>query len=201
MGENSTTNDFALLGAARGCDPEVMGQIFDTYAPVLFRYAYHLCHDRLEADRVVGDVFFKLLDLMAEGKGPHTNLRSYLYQTAYHLLIDHVRQAGRVTSLDDVLHLSDDSLSVPMQAEAREIMRALQSEIKHSLTSEQRHVILLRFVEGFSLQETARITGKRVNAVSVLQNRALGKLRKGLARKFGTARDHEFWNEFAGLPA
>ena len=49
-----------------------------------------------------------------------------------------------------------------------------------NLTADQQHVILLRFVEGFSLQEIAEITGKEINNVKVIQNRAMAKLRSAL---------------------
>ena len=50
---------------------------------------------------------------------------------------------------------------------------------KH-LTKDQRHVIILRFLEGFSVRETASIIGKDAGNVKVIQNRALAKLRNVL---------------------
>jgi RNA polymerase sigma-70 factor (ECF subfamily) len=55
--------------------------------------------------------------------------------------------------------------------------------IKNQLTEDQRHVIVLRFLEGFSLRETADIIGKEVYNVKVIQNRGVAKLRKALRHK------------------
>ena len=55
--------------------------------------------------------------------------------------------------------------------------------IKNQLTEDQRHVIILRFLEGFSLRETAEIIGKEVYNVKVIQNRGVAKLRKALDYK------------------
>ncbi len=173
-------DESGLLEAARRREPEAMGQIFDLYAPPLFRYAVRLCHDPAEADQIVGDVFAQLLEQMAAGKGPRSNLRSYLYQIAYHVLIDHVRYGSHVSPMDVALDLPDARASVASQAEEKELLQELEFAVANGLTDEQRHIIMLRFVEGFSLQETADITGKRVNAVSVLQNRAIAKLREAL---------------------
>ena len=52
--------------------------------------------------------------------------------------------------------------------------------IQHDLTEDQRHVIILRFLEEFSLRETAATLGKEVGHVKVIQNRALAKLRKAV---------------------
>ncbi|MGE5073835.1 MAG: RNA polymerase sigma factor [Anaerolineae bacterium] len=179
------SDETSLLEAARKGNPEALGQIFDTYAPALFRYAVRLCHDPAEADRIVGDVFAQLLDQLSSGRGPRTNLRSYLYQIAYHVLVDHVRDASHVSSMDEALNLPDGVQSVAAQVEEQEMLRELEYAVAHGLTGEQQHVIMLRFVEGFSLQETADITGKKVNAVSVLQNRAITKLRQLLGTKYG----------------
>lgn len=179
------SQETGLLEAAHRGDAEALGQIFDLYAPALFRYAMRLCHDAAEADRIVGDVFAQLLEKLASGRGPKTNLRSYLYQIAYHVLVDHIRDAGHVTSMEDAPNLPDGRLSVAAQVEEQESLRELEHAIIHALTSEQQHVIVLRFVEGFSLQETAEITGKKVTAVSVLQNRAIGKLRQLLGARLG----------------
>ena len=174
-----------LLEGARKGDADALAQIFDTYSPALFRYAVRLCRDAAEADRIVGDVFAQLLEHLSDGRGPRSNLRSYLYQITYHVLVDHVRDASHVSPMDDALNVPDARLSVASQVEEHEMVRELEYAVAHGLTPEQQQVVLLRFVEGFSLQETAQITGKKVNAVSVLQNRAIAKLRQVLGTKFG----------------
>src|SRR5512135_641964 len=142
-----------LLVAARKGDKAAVGQIFDLYASTLFRYAMRLCHDTAEADRIVGDVFAQLLEHLSSGRGPKTNLRSYLYQIAYHVLVDHVRDASHVSSVDEAPNLPDGMISVAAQVEEQETLHELEQAIMQGLTAEQQHVIMLRFVEGFSLQE------------------------------------------------
>src|SRR5512138_116603 len=142
------SQETGLLDAARRGESEAMGQIFDIYAPTLFRYAMRLCHDPAEADRIVGDVFAQLLEQLSSGRGPKTNLRSYLYQIAYHVLVDHVRDASHVSSVDEAPNLPDGMISVVAQVEEQESVRELEYAITHGLTTEQQHVIMLRFVEG-----------------------------------------------------
>ncbi len=178
-------DESVLLEAARQRDPEAIGQIFDEYATSLFRYALRLCHDPAEADQIVGDVFAQLLEQITSGKGPRTNLRAYLYQITYHVIVDHSREEAHVSSMDEAMQLPDGMMSVASQVEEQELLSELEAAVANGLTGEQQHVIMLRFVEGFSLQETANITGKKVNAVSVLQNRAIARLRNVLDKKFG----------------
>ena len=74
--------------------------IFELYASPLYNYALRLCADPLLADHIVGDVFAKLLEQFAAGKGPRSNLRSYPYEMAYHLIIDERRPASRWAPLE-----------------------------------------------------------------------------------------------------
>jgi RNA polymerase sigma-70 factor (ECF subfamily) len=46
------------------------------------------------------------------------------------------------------------------------------------LTSEQQHVLALRFGMGYSLEQTATVMKKNVNAVKALQFRALSALQR-----------------------
>ena len=60
------------------------------------------------------------------------------------------------------------------------MMEALLSSMNTELSEDQRIVIILRFLEDFSLKETAEIIGKDVNNVKVIQNRGIAKLKKAL---------------------
>jgi RNA polymerase sigma-70 factor (ECF subfamily) len=133
----------------------------------------------LLADHIVGDVFAKFLDQLSSGNGPRLNLRSYLYQMAYHLIIDEVRYSKHRVPLDD-LDLNKYEESAFLLSENRVVFERLVCAIRNVLTDDQRHVIVLRFLEGMSLLETATIMGKSVNHVKVIQNRAIGSLRKSL---------------------
>ena len=171
-----------LLKAAQKLDEAALTTIFDEYAPAIYKYALRLCHDPIQADNIVGDVFSQLLEQFAVGRGPQTNLRSYLYQTAYHLVVDHSRDNKHTAPLEVAVNMLDRgrTVSTPNQIEERVLMEALVSAMNSELTEDQRHVIILRFLEDFSLKETAQIIGKEVNNIKVIQNRGISKLRKAL---------------------
>lgn len=69
----------------------------------------------------------------------------------------------------------DPSRSVAIELERQEVRRALLS-----LTSEQRQVIVLKYLEDWSNQEVAKALEKPVGAVKSLQHRALNALRRAL---------------------
>jgi len=176
------TDGIALLKAAQKLDEEALTAIFDQYAPAIYKYTLRLCHDPIIADNIVGDVFAQLLEQFAGGKGPRTNLRSYLYQTAYHLVVDRSRDNLLNAPLEVAVGTYEKGRFMPTQTqiEERVMMEALISAMNTELTEDQRHVVILRFLEDFSLKETAEIIGKEVNNIKVIQNRGIAKLRKAL---------------------
>jgi RNA polymerase sigma-70 factor (ECF subfamily) len=171
-----------LLKAAQKLDEAALTTIFDQFAPAIYKYTLRLCHDSIVADNIVGDVFAQLLEQFGQGKGPRTNLRSYLYQTAYHLVVDRSRDNQHNAPLEVAANAYEGGQFAPTQSqiEERVMMEALITAMQTELTEDQRHVIILRFLEDFSLKETAEIIGKEVNNIKVIQNRGIAKLRKAM---------------------
>lgn len=172
--------DATLLAAARRMDEYALIRIFDLYAPALHKYAFRLCRDARMADQIVGDVFAKLLEHLSAGKGPSANLRSYLFEMVYHLFVDEGRYSARRAPLEAIELWQKDGSSTDESAEEKVLLRIVLRAIMTDLTEAQRQVIILRFMEEFSLKETALIIGKKVGNVKVIQNRAIATLRKAL---------------------
>ena len=172
--------DKTLLDAARRGNADALREIFDLYAPALYKYAFRLCGDALRADHIVGNVFAKLLEQLSAGTGPRVNLRLYLYEVAYHLVSDEARDFSSSVpfEVDDSIH--HDVNSTRLGVENPMWVEPVLGAIQKNLTDDQRHVVILRFLEGFSLKETAVIIGKKVGAVKVIQSRAMAALRKAL---------------------
>ena len=169
--------ELALLDALKKMDEETIVKVFDLYAPPLYNYALRLCGDSLLADHIVGDVFAKLMEKLAAGIGPTSNLRSYLYEMAYHLIVDEARSSQRRLPLETLTSLKYDAHAAQLGSEEKLLLERVLAAIQHDLTPDQRHVIILRFLEEFSLRETAAILDKTVDHVKVIQSRALAKLR------------------------
>lgn len=175
-------DEIEILAAANSLDQDALAAIFDEYAPAIYKYLLRLGVNSQEADQIVGDVFARLLDKLVEGKGPRTNLRSYLFQVAYHLVVDHARERQRIVPLEVADTVKEEIKPVQSMAEENMLLEKLSIVMERELTEEQRNVIVLRFQEDFSLKEIADIIGKNVNAVKALQNRGINKLRQTMGR-------------------
>jgi RNA polymerase sigma-70 factor, ECF subfamily len=174
--------EMTLLEAARTMDKGALMRIFDLYASPLYNYALRLCGDPVKADQTVGDVFAKFLDQLAAGRGPRLSLRAYLYKMTYHCIVDEARHAHRIAPLE-VLNTVQREDSAFVNLENRLLFDKIMQAIRNDLTTDQRHVIILRFLEGMSIKETAAIIGKHVNNVKMIQTRAIEALRKRLMGK------------------
>jgi RNA polymerase sigma-70 factor (ECF subfamily) len=171
--------EIGLLVAARKMDKKALAEIFDLYARPLYKFVLRFCSDPLLADQIVGDVFAKLLEQLAVGKGPLKNLRSYLFEIAFHLVIDEVRYVSRRASIElaDVRGYGKFSINPDIEEhmELEKISKAMKT-----LVADQRHVLVLRFLEGFSISETAAILKKTAGSVKITQFRAIWNLRIAL---------------------
>lgn len=181
-------DESTLLKAAKRLDKDALTAVFDMYAPMLYNYVLRLCQDPVESDHIVGDLFAKLVDQFANGQGPVTNLKAYLFRMAYHSVVDGARQNQHFAPLEAAIDTPAKLKKGSVQAEIEEqdLMETFRTILNNELSDIQRHVIILRFMEGFSLRETAAIVDKKVNHVKVIQNRGVAKLRKSLERQLWT---------------
>ena len=173
-------SDIILLAAAKKMNEEALVAVFDLYNRAIYNYAFRLCNDASLADQIVGDVFAKFIDQLLAGLGPTINLRSYLYQIAYHIFIEEKHFYRHSAPGDGPGLAYHETYAGVISAQDRKLSKIVLRSIAHDLSDDQRQVIILRFLEGFSLKETAVIMGKTVGNVKVIQTRGIAVLRKAL---------------------
>lgn len=170
-------NETALLKSAKKLDRNSLATIFDIYAPAVYQYCFRLSQDSIESDDLVGEVFSKLLENIASDRGPVINLKLFIFQLTYQVLT--ARDEKRPIPEHRVTRARSDvkqPLTLMKTLPENELSIKVLTTLKNDLTFIQRHVLLLRYLERFSLQETAIIVGKSVNNVKVIQYRALARL-------------------------
>ncbi len=171
----------ALIKAARNLDQKALATIFDLYSSSLYKFISRLMHDPVKSDEMVAEVFEQLVADLSQKQGPRTNIRSYLYQIAYRLVVERFRDVHPHSHLEVAIRSLEKDKSAPQpQIDERMTMEALLGSMNTELSEDQRIVIILRFLEDFSLKETAEIIGKDVNNVKVIQNRGIAKLKKAM---------------------
>lgn len=175
----TTSPDQRELDGLRELNPQVIAAVYDRYYTDVFRYVRYRVGDEHTAEDIASDVFVRLLEASQKGRGPQTNLKSWLLGTASHIVTDHMRRSYRRPT-EGISENMLDPLAVPVaEIERRESERAVRNAMSN-LTPEQQHVLALRFGEGYSLEETAAVLNKNINAVKALQFRALASLQRGV---------------------
>ena len=156
-------------------DSQAISHIYNEYFPEIFRYVRYRMSDSALAEDITSEVFFCWLKALQQGRGPGVNLRGWLIGTARHMIIDHIRRKHRHPSLAISDELESEGEAPSEQAERNDFSQTIQQALVH-LTEDQQQVIALRFGQGYSLEETAAVMKKKVNAVKALQLRALKAL-------------------------
>jgi len=166
------------LSAARQFDEKVLGELYETYSPELYRYAYRLIGDEQTAEDVVSETFHRFLRALQSGGGPEQYLRAYLYRIAHNLAIDHHRRGpAPSTPLEDVEHRVSEE-ETPEEDVLRNLTAQRVRKTLWLLTDDQRQVLLLKYYQGLNNAEVAAAVNKTVGAVKALQHRAVDSLRR-----------------------
>ena len=170
--------EIALLATAKKMQEDIPTAVFELYAPALYKYVFRLYPSAVIADQVVGDILARFLEQLSIGGHSGINLRLDIYAIAYDILVSDTRCSNYFMQIKTKILKHADRTDVVI--EDQQLFENIQHALMHNLTDDQRHVLMLRFVEGFSLKETALITGKKVGTVKVIQNRGIAALRKAL---------------------
>lgn len=150
------------------------GEIYDANAPRIYRYIYHRLGNRVLAQDLTSEVFVRFL----YSRTTPDNLTAFLYRIAHNLIVDYLRRNPATEPLDENLAAEhgDPAHSAELEAERLRVRRALKR-----LTPEQEQVVVLKYLEGLSNEEIARVLDKPVGAVKALQHRGMATLRVLLA--------------------
>ncbi len=173
----SSFNERHALDGLQRLESQAISAIYDQYFSEVYRYVRYRINDDRTAEDIASDVFVRLLEAAQKKQGPQSSLKGWLIATASHAVNDHLRRQYRrpEEALSDAI--PDARPSIHSEVDLRERNRMVQSAYAQ-LTPEQQHVLALRFGQGYSLEETAALLKKNINAVKALQFRALASLQR-----------------------
>ena len=170
--------DAALAIRASKGESAAFGLLYDRHVAAIYRYVYYRVRDDAEAEDLTSDVFMRALKAMPRYE-PRQAFLAWLYRIARNAVIDRARKGNRRVSFEDALKHPDAADHI-VEPEGEVLTHSENSALRAALTKLtplQQEVIVLRYLEGFSTQEVARIVGKREGTVRGIQFRAMGALR------------------------
>ena len=179
-----------LSAAAEGAD-WAWAELYRDLSPGLLRFL--TSQGAADPEDCLGDCFLVFVRQLPAFTGDEAAFRTWAFTIARSRLIDAWRRAQRrpMRSGEDVGNAADRLGLAHSAPDSPSGQREAVDEILAVLTPDQRAVLLLRYLHGFSTAETAAIVGKAEGAVRVLQHRALRTLRRVLPSSLATLRRDE----------
>jgi RNA polymerase sigma-70 factor (ECF subfamily) len=169
-----------IIDRARKGEKDAFGALYDHYQPQIYRFVLLKVSEKAEAEDITHQVFLTAYEKMAAYRENGNPFGSWLYEIARNRVIDHYRQARADFPLPDgdseifaVPAGLPDALDQNFDLEKVRLVLA-------GLRPEYQDVIIMRFVEELTLEETAANLQKSVGAVKLLQYRAIHALRSEL---------------------
>ncbi len=172
--------DAALVQAAQAGDARAFGELYERYRQPLYRYCLARSESPHEAEDLVSDVFLKAMESLSRYRDQGLPFIAFLYRVARNAAIDRGRKA-KGSSLFEMTVEPRSTVDVEGDAARSLEMDAVLGAMR-KIKPEYREVILLRFVEGYSAADVAKLLEKGEKAVWNLQQRGLERLRVELRR-------------------
>lgn len=173
----------ALVERMQAGDRDAFGIVYERLAPKIYSYLYHHTNGRAQlAEDLTEEVFLKVLEKLDRYQDRGLPFASWAYRVAHNHLVDYFRTQPKqgTVSVEDCYNLAEARAekTLDQTLTRSELTRALQL-----LTEDQRRVVVLRFLQGMNVLETAGALGKTEDAVKKLQARGLVALRRALGTR------------------
>ncbi len=169
----------ALVELARAGDKDAFGMLYDHYQPSVYRFLYHRTRSQTLAEDLTSETFFRALRSMDSFRWQGRDFAAWLMTIARNLTTDHFK-AGR-TRLEmatEDMSPHDDATDGPEDEVIAGLTNAAMLQALTELPTEQRECLVMRFLQGLSIAETALALGRSDGAVKQLQLRGVRNLAK-----------------------
>lgn len=183
MAEPDGALESRLVRQAQSGDEAAFGGLYDLHAQAVYRFLLGNISNPQEAEDLTTEVFLRVWKALPDYEESGYPFSAFVFRIARNMLIDRYRSLGRKqpeVSIDEIG--LEELLPDPDQKIPDPQAYALLYEALQSVRDDYREVLVLRFLNDFSVEDIAEIMGRSAGAVRVLQHRALSAVRKALAR-------------------
>jgi RNA polymerase sigma-70 factor (ECF subfamily) len=169
----------ALVELARGGDSEAFGQLYDHYHGSVYRFVYYRTRSQTLAEDLTSETFLRALRSMSGFRWQGKDFGAWLMTIARNLCTDHFK-AGRtrLEQTTDDMGAHDDATEGPETMVLTGLTNEVLLDGLRQLSDEQRDCLIMRFLQGLSIAETAEILGRSEGAIKQLQLRGVRNLAK-----------------------
>ena len=149
---------------------------YDDCSDALFRHCYFRVFERERAKDLVQEAFTRTWDYARRGKRID-NAKAFLYRVLNNLIIDESRK-HREVSLEALAEEKGFDPGEDLRQHLADVIQVKgMLQVLNRLRSDQRELIVMRYVDGFGPKEIAEVLGVRENVISVRLHRAMHEFR------------------------
>nr|WP_237694968.1 ECF subfamily RNA polymerase sigma factor, BldN family [Streptomyces sp. SID5468] len=166
-----------LVERAQAGETEAFGRLYDHYSDTVYRYIYYRVGGKATAEDLTSETFLRALRRIGTFTWQGRDFGAWLVTIARNLVADHFKSSrfrlevttGEMLDANEVERSPEESVLESLSNEA--LLQAVRK-----LNPQQQECVTLRFLQGLSVAETARIMGKNEGAIKTLQYRAVRTL-------------------------
>jgi RNA polymerase sigma-70 factor, ECF subfamily len=188
--DHRTTDEAALVRRVQANDDLAFREIVERYQAKVFSIIYGILRNRNDAEDIAQQVFAKIY-FSIKNFDFRSSLLTWIYKITVNECYDYLRKK-RVRKLvyesdfssDDALRMenSEPATDQAPAVDHRLAQHDLILKLLAKLSEEDRSLILLKEVEGHSVEELSEMTGMNENTIKVKLFRARQKLLKAAQR-------------------
>ncbi len=176
---NKTDERELIVRAAKG-DRDAFGVLYERYVYRVYRHVYYLTNDPHTAEDLTAQTFLRALEAIHRYEIRGVTFLAWLLRIAYNLTVNHRKARSNDTArLPETMEIEGTIYSPEKSCEVKADGERVWEGLRR-LRRDQRDVIVMRFMDDLSYSDIAKVLGKSIGAVRVIQYRALCALRGGL---------------------
>jgi RNA polymerase sigma-70 factor (ECF subfamily) len=169
-----------LVARAQAGDAAAFGEIYDRYVGLIYRYIYYRVGSQTLAEDLTSETFLRALRRFSSFTWQGRDVGAWFVTIARNLVTDHFKSSRyrlEVATSDMIATAGDEpGTSTPESEVLSHLTNETLLTAVRQLNSEQQECIVLRFLQGLSVSETALAMGKNDGAIKALQYRAVKSL-------------------------
>ena len=169
-----------LLRVVSG-DKEAFGQLYDFYAPRIFRFIRLKVGSQTLAEDLSSESFLRIWEYLQEQERiVEESFQALLYKIARNLIIDYYkRKSSQEILIDDDFKIFLEGQMVKDESRAREDSEEIHQALV-KMKEEYQDVIIWYYIDELSVPQIAKLMSKSPGAVRVLIHRGLKSLKEHL---------------------
>jgi RNA polymerase sigma-70 factor (ECF subfamily) len=165
-----------LIKRAVQRDREAFTSLYSLFVKRVYAHAYYSLSNKGDAEDITQEVFIRAWKGINKYKASGAPFIAWLLKISNNLIIDRNRSKKPVIYFEESKDLDNHPISPESQVEIKfEQLRIRKAITK--LKGDKQKIIVLRYIDGYKIEEIAKILNRSEGAIRITQYRALIDLR------------------------